>query len=95
MKGMVIISTFTYQVNDNQVLQLSNLKLVLDRERSTIEIEERIMKDKANILKICNKYRGSKRQKLEYPAKIQANNFYINEDRKLGWCVNAKVSNCH
>ena len=87
---MAIMSCFTCQVYCKQSTYLLNLKLSSETERSTFEIKTRILKDKANILKICDKYPNiRKTRSLEYPAQ----NFCINEDRNLGWCVNAKVIN--
>ena len=55
-------------------------------------VERRIEKDAMNIRKVCAKYIGSISPWLPTKPVINIDNFYLNTDRKLGWCVNPKVS---
>ena len=59
-----------------------------------LNIEKRIKQDKENIKALCENYfsshGASKSFQINYQP-IQMQNYYMNEEKKLGWCINAKV----
>ena len=59
------------------------------------EIEKRIEKDAINKQKVCAKYLGSINPWLPVKPKLNVYYYYLDRMRKLGWCVNAKVSNIY
>ena len=62
------------------------------KELSLVDVvETQIQKDAVNIQKVCAKYRGSIAPWLPIKSQIHVKNFYLDQNRKLGWCVNPKV----
>ena len=55
-------------------------------------IKERIKEYTKNRLKVCAKYSGSTDPWLPIKPHLNVQNYYLDKDKKLGWCVNAKVS---
>ena len=57
-------------------------------------IEKRMKQDKQNIDALCENHLLNSQPfvsvKINYQP-IQIQNYYINKDKKLGWCINAKV----
>ena len=54
-------------------------------------IKQRITKDKTNIEKTCEKYRGSLDPWLPVKPFDDHRGMYIDEDKKRGYCINSKV----
>ena len=79
---------------------INNKKVLLNRKpppkpyNPFLDIEKRIKQDQENIKALCENYfssRGpSKSFQINYQP-IQIKNYYMNEEKKLGWCINAKV----
>ena len=57
------------------------------------EIHERIKRDNLNKRKVCAKYLGSPNPWLPVKPNLNVYYYYLDKVKKLGWCVNAKVSN--
>ena len=57
-----------------------------------LSIERRIENDALHQRKICAKYLGSQSPLLPVKPNMNVNNFYVDKYKKLGWCVNPKVS---
>ena len=56
------------------------------------DIRERIKRDNSNIRKVCAKYLGSRNPWLPVKPNLNVYYYYLDKSKKLGWCVNAKVS---
>ena len=79
---------------------INNEKMLLNRKpppephNPFLNIEKRIKQDKENIKALCENYfsshRSSKSFQINYQP-IQIQNYYMNEEKKIGWCINAKV----
>ena len=57
-------------------------------------IEKRIKQDKQNIDALCQNYLFSSQPFVTVKINnqpIQIQNYYMNKEKKLGWCINAKV----
>ena len=59
---------------------------------SFINITERVKKYKINQEKVCEKYLGSISPWLPVKPHLNIQFYYLDKTKKLGWCVNAKVS---
>ena len=60
------------------------------------KIQNRIERDKINIQKICTEYLSSHPKPKKPNINIQIQNMYhVNNEKKLGWCFNAKVRMTH
>ena len=55
-------------------------------------IKTRIEKDTINKRKVCAKYQGSTNPWLPVKSPLNVKHYYLDQSKKLGWCVNAKVS---
>lgn len=56
------------------------------------EIHHRIKKDNINIRKVCAKHLGSRNPWLPIKPNLNVNYYFLDKLKRLGWCVNAKVS---
>ena len=56
------------------------------------DIERRIEQDKQNLERLCLEYYSSPRSSAPKIRNIKTENYYMNAERKLGWCINAKVN---
>lgn len=56
------------------------------------EIRKRIEKDNMNIRKVCAKHLGSVNPWLPVKPHLNVYYYFLDKVKKLGWCVNAKVS---
>lgn len=56
------------------------------------KLKERISRDAERIQKTCAKYAGSLNPWLPLKPNINVQYYYLERTKKLGWCVNAKVS---
>ena len=85
------------------VLESNSNKVLLSRQPPPIysnpvfsNIEKRISQDKQNIEKLCSNYnlgpKPSVSVKIDYKP-IQIQNYFMNKEKNLGWCINAKVIN--
>ena len=79
-------------INDKKMLL--NRKPPPEPHNPFLSIEKRIKQDQENIKSLCENYfsshGSSKSFQINYqPIGIQ--NYYMNEEKKLGWCINAKV----
>ena len=55
-------------------------------------IEERIKRDKQNIAMMCELYSSYTNPFVPINFNIKIGNYYyMNKDKNLGWCINAKV----
>ena len=54
-------------------------------------IRKRIISDRNRIETTCAKYLGSVDPWLPVRPQENAQNYYVDNDKKRGWCVNAKV----
>ena len=59
---------------------------------SFAKIEQRIEKDAFMKRKVCAKYLGSENPWLPVKPQLNVHYYYLDTNKKLGWCVNAKVS---
>ena len=57
-----------------------------------INITERIKEYKINQEKVCAKHLGSISPWLPVKPHLNIQYYYLDKTKKLGWCVNAKVS---
>ena len=55
------------------------------------DIKNRITKDNENIKKMCSKYLSSANPPLPKRPNIRTEQYHMNKEKKLGWCINAKV----
>ena len=70
------------------MIQFAENVILPMEENKKAYIERRVQNLATNVQKICAKYLLSAQARL--PKNVD--NFYLDKDRKLGWCVNAKVS---
>ena len=56
------------------------------------EVRQRIKNDKINVIKVCAKHLGSRNPWLPVKPNLNVNYYFLDKIKKLGWCVNAKVS---
>jgi hypothetical protein len=57
-----------------------------------INIKQRIEEYAINQRKVCAKYLGSANPWLPVKPHLNVQYYYLDNSKKLGWCVNAKVS---
>ena len=57
-----------------------------------INIKERIKHYAINQRKVCAKYLGSTNPWLPLKPHLNVQYYYLDKNKRLGWCVNAKVS---
>ena len=80
----VYYGTFVHQTNYR--------KLNLEYEPDSItKLKLRIQEDNKKIRKACAKYLDSKDPWLPIQPKSSVQYYFLDEIKKLGWCVNAKV----
>ena len=55
------------------------------------DFDNRMQRDNHNIAKMCVQYflKNNKFVTKQFDATIE--NYYMNKDKRLGWCINAKV----
>ena len=80
----VCYSTFVQQTNYRE----HNLEV--ERDPFT-NIKLRIQEDNKNIRNVCAKYLDSKDPWLPIKLKKSVQYYFLDQTKKLGWCVNAKV----
>ena len=76
----------------DEIVMLNTGKDLSPKKFPNDEIQKRIQADSVNIQKICTKYRGSIKPWLPVKSQINVENFYLDRERKIGWCLNPKVS---
>lgn len=60
-------------------------------EEKLENIRKRVISDKNKIEKTCAKYLGIVDPWLPVRPQENVQNYYVDNDKKRGWCVNAKV----
>ena len=78
--------------HNERVTSFKYQDLLLKEETEIVNIERRIQTDAINIEKVCATYLGSIDTWFPIKPGININNFYLDKDTHLGWCVNPKVS---
>ena len=92
--GVFIFLFFMYTSNISDNVTNSNLlrrPLPHKYHDPFSDIEKRIKRDKRNIKKMCEKYLSSIHPFEPDKPNIKIQNYYMNKDKKVGWCVNPKV----
>ena len=56
------------------------------------DIENRMIQDNKNIKKMCSKYLSTASPKIPKGQNIKIAQYHMNKEKKLGWCINAKVN---
>ena len=80
----VYYGTFFHQTNNRE----KNLEYEQDH---ITKLKLRIQEDNKNIRKVCAKYLDSKDPRLPIQPKSSIQYYFLDDIKKLGWCVNAKV----
>ena len=84
---MFLYFTILGRTNEENILREPVIKV--DQYK---QIRKRIEIDNINIQKVCAKYLGSRDPWLPVKYRLGVKYYHLDKVKKLGWCVNLKVS---